>query len=136
MLTVEICFQNLLFTLGVLTLGTPEKCENFHRLILMSTKYPNVNQVPKLSIGVLGYLHIDIGVETALGAFCRQVLLRLASSAPQNLSAKCSFKSSTPKFMFEYTSPCKLGSVYSNINSGVLESESVKLSPFSGVQFI
>ena len=63
------------------------------------------------------------------------VLLRLASSALENLSAKCtscSFNSSTPKSMFEYTSPRKLGSVYSKINSGVLEAELVKFSPFSG----
>ena len=39
--------------------------------------------------------------------------------------------SSTPNFMFEYTSPHKLGLVYSNMNSGVLEAESVKFSPFS-----
>ena len=51
----------------------------------------------------------------------------LTSSAPENLSAKCpscSFNSNTPKFMFEYTSP--------RMNSGVLEGESVKFSPFSG----
>ena len=97
-----------------------------------SAKYPSPR---KLGIGVLGHLLVDIGIETALGALCRQVLLRLASSAPENLSAKCtscSFNSSTPKFMFEYTSPRKLGSVYSNMNSGVLEAESVKFSPFSG----
>ena len=89
----------------------------------------------KLGIGVLGYLLVDIGVETALGALCRQVLLRLASSALENLSAKwtsCSLNSSTPEFMFEFTSPRKLGSVNLNMNSGVLEAESVKLSPFSG----
>ena len=34
--------------------------------------------------------------------------------------------------MFEFTSPRKLGSVNSNMNSGVLEAESVKFSPFSG----
>ena len=34
--------------------------------------------------------------------------------------------------MFEFTSPCKLGSANSNMNSGVLEAESVKFSPFSG----
>ena len=77
----------------------------------------------------------DIGVETALGAVYRQVLLRLASSALENLSAKCtscSFNSSTPEIMFEFTSPRKLGSVNSNMNSGVLEAELVKFSPFSG----
>ena len=90
---------------------------------------------PKLGIGVLGYLLIDIGVETALGSLWRRVLLCVASSAPVNLSAKCascSFNSSTHKFMFEYTSPRKLGSVYSNMNSGLLEPESVKFLPFSG----
>ena len=90
---------------------------------------------PKLGIGVLGYPLVDIGVETALDALCRQVFLRLTGSAPENLFAKCtlcSFNSSTPEFMFDYTSPCKLGSVYSNMNSGVLEPESVKFSPFSG----
>ena len=109
---------------------------DLHQLFPMSTrrfaKYPSPR---KLGIGVLGYLLVDIGVETALGALCRQVLLRLASSAPENLSAKCtscSFNSSTPEFMFEFTSPRKLGSVNSNMNSGVLEAESVKFSPFSG----
>ena len=61
-------------------------------------------------------------------------LLSLTSLASENLSAKCttcSFKSSTPKFMFEFTSPCKLGSVNSNISLGILETESVKFSPFS-----
>ena len=80
----------------------------------------------KLGIGVLGHL------------------LNLASSAPEKLSAKCtlcSFNSSTPEFMFQYSSSCKLrsvysnmnklGSVYSNMNSGVLEPESVKFYPFS-----
>ena len=86
-------------------------------------------------MGVLGFLLVDIGVETALDALCEQVILRLASSALENLSAKCtlcSFNSSTPKFMLEYTSPRKLRSIYSDMNSGVLEPESVKFSSFSG----
>ena len=69
------------------------------------------------------------------GALCRQVLLRLASSAPGNLSAKCtscSFNSSKPKFLFKYTFPRKLGSGYLNITLCVLEPESVKFNPFSG----
>ena len=64
---------------------------------LRGAKYPSPR---KLGIGVLGYLLVDIGVETALGANCRQVLLRLASSAPEKLSAKCtlcSFNWSTPR---------------------------------------
>ena len=47
------------------------------------------------------------------------------------LSAKftlCSFNSSTPKYMFKATSPCKLGSMYLNLNLGVLEPELVKFS--------
>ena len=121
---------------GVLIWSISKKAESFNRLIPMLTgrwaKYP----LPfKLGIGVLGYLLFDIGVENALRSLCRQALLRLASSAPQNFSAKCSscsFNSSKPKLMFEYTSPRKLGSVYSNMNSGVDEAESVKFSPFSG----
>ena len=104
-------------------------------LIPMSTrlwaKYPSPR---KLGIGVLGYLLVDIVVETTLGALWRQVLFRLANLAWENLFAKCtscSFNSSTPKLLFEYTSPRKLGSVSLNMNSGVLEHESVKLSPFS-----
>ena len=95
-----------------------------------SVKYPLSR---KLGIRVLGYLLIDIGVETAIGSLCRQVLLLLASSALENLSAKCtlcSFNSSTPEFLFEYTSPHTLVSVYSNMNSGVLEAELVELPPF------
>ena len=105
--------------------------------------HPNVNSggkpsTPRLASSASGYLatsSLTLGVETALGALCRQVLLRLASSAPENLSAKCtscSFNTSTPKFMLEFTSPRKLGSVNSNMNLGVLEAESVKFSPFSG----
>ena len=40
----------------------------------------------------------------------------------------CSFNSITPKFMFQFTSPCKLRSV----NLCLLETESMKFSPFSG----
>ena len=89
-----------------------------------------------------GEIHLLCSLNSALfiheytsEALCRQVLLRLASSAPENLSAKCtscSFNSSTPEFMFEFTSPRKLGSVNSNMNSGVREAESVKFSSFSG----
>ena len=42
-------------------------------------------------------------------------------STPHAKYTSCSFNSSTPNFMFEYTSPRKLGSVYSNMNSGVEE---------------
>ena len=93
----------------------------------------------KFGIGVLGYLLVDIGVKTTLGALCRQVLLRLASSAPEKLSAKCpscSFNSSRPEFMLEHTSPCKIGSVCLNMNSSVLEPESVKFFPFSGELYL
>ena len=86
--------------------------------------HPNVNSggkpsTPRLASSSSGYLatsSLTLGVETALGALCRQVLLRLTNSAPENLSAKCtscSFNTSTPKFMFEFTSPRKLGSVNS-----------------------
>ena len=59
-------------------------------------KYPSPR---KLGIGVLGYLFVDIGFETALEALFKQVLLSLASSASENLFEKCtscSFNSSTP----------------------------------------
>ena len=59
-------------------------------------KYPSPC---KLDIGVLGYLFVDIGFETALEALFKQVLLSLASSALENLyekCASCSFNSSTP----------------------------------------
>ena len=65
----------------------------------------------KLGLRVLGYSYLGIGVETALSELWRQVLIRLASLASENLSLKwrfCSFNLSTPKFMFEYTSPLKL----------------------------
>ena len=56
----------VLFTVGVLKLSPPEKGQKFNRLIPMSTwrftKYPSPR---KLGIGVLGYLLIDIGVQTA-----------------------------------------------------------------------
>ena len=74
---------------------------------------------PHLASSASGYLatsSLTLGVETALGALWRQVLLRLASSAPENLSAKCtscSFNTSTVEFMFEFTSPRKLGLVNS-----------------------
>ena len=54
---------------------------------------------------------------------------------PLDMSAKCtlcSLNASISKFMFEFTSPHKLGLVNSNMNSGVFEAESVKFSPFSG----
>ena len=71
---------------------------------------------------------------TVFGALCRQVLLRLASSAPENLLVKCTlcnFNSKTPELMFHCTSPRMLGLVHSNTNSDVIKTESVKLSPFS-----
>ena len=43
-------------------------------------------------------------------------------------SASCTV---SHKFMFKYTSPRMLGSVYRNMNSGVLEAESVKFVHFS-----
>ena len=66
----------------------------------------------KPCIRVLGYLLVDIWVETALGPIRRQVPVPLTSSALDTFSAKCtlcSFNSSTSKLVFEYTSPCKLG---------------------------
>ena len=75
----------------------------------------------------------DIGVEAPIDALYIQVLLSLASSAAENLSAKCtscSFNSSTPELIFEFTSPRKLGLVNSNMNSDVLEIVSIKFFLF------
>ena len=94
----------------------------------LQTTHPNVNseacQVPLPSQARHLGTCLNIGSGNALGALCRQVLLSLASSASKNLSSKCtlcSFNSSTPKFMFQYTNPSLRGEVYSNMNSGVLE---------------
>ena len=87
---------------------------------------------PCFASSALGYLATS---ELTLGLKLYLVFLCVASSVLENLSAKCtlcSFNSNTPEFMFEYTSPCKLGSVYSNKNSGALDTKSMKFFPFSG----
>ena len=43
----------------------------------------------KLGIRVHGYLFVDIRVETAIAALCRQVPLSLTSTALESLFAKC-----------------------------------------------
>ena len=96
-----------------------------------SAKYPSPR---KLGIAVLSHLFVDIEVETEPGALWRQVLLRLASSSLKDLSAKCtlcSFNSSTLQFMFEFNSTRDVWLVNWNMNSVVLEAESVKFAPFS-----
>ena len=65
---------------------------------------------PGLSLGSEGSGISKLGLDFQLAL----VFLSLASSASENLSALCtlcSFKSSTPKYMFEFTSPRKLRSV-------------------------
>ena len=117
---LHILLYIILFTVVVLISSTPEKRQNFNRLIPKSTQRFAMYPSPcKLGIRVLGYLLVYIGLETALSALCRQVLISLASTVSDNLSDKCtlcSFNSSTPEFMLECTSPCKLGSVNLNMN--------------------
>ena len=63
----------------------------------MSTQRTAMYPAPhKLRIGVLGYLLLDTGVETAL-------------ASPGAVSTQV-------HPMFEYTSHCKLGWAYSNMN--------------------
>ena len=93
---------------------------------------PNTSRLASLALGYLA-LPIDICVESTQGQLCRQVLLSLASLDPEKLSAKSTlggFNSTTLRFMLEFTSPCKLEPMNSNMNLGVLEAASVKFAPF------
>ena len=63
----------MLYTVHILILTTPERCENFHKLIPMSSRRKAKNPLPcKLGIWVLANLLVDIFVDTALGVLCRK----------------------------------------------------------------
>ena len=63
----------MLYTVHILILTTPEKCENFHKIIPMSSRRKAKNPSPcKLGIWVLANLLVDILVYTALGVLCRK----------------------------------------------------------------
>ena len=95
---------------------------------------------PKLGIGYLATSLLTIGVETALA----RCTLKTSSLPPRKLGSGklicklhiVQFQLKSTQFNFVYTFSCTLGSVYLNMNSGILETESVKFSPFSGVLYI
>ena len=75
---------------GVLTLSTPPEGGNYTDSGPMSTRRQAKYTSPrKLGFGVLGCLLVDIGLKLHSGALCSRVILRLASSAPDDSTAKC-----------------------------------------------
>ena len=87
---------------------------------------PSTPRLASLASGYLATSSLTLGLKLHSVHFAD----KYSSASQARLRRTC--LQSAPEFMFEFTSPRKLGSVNSYMNSGVLEAESVKFSPFSG----
>ena len=91
----------------------------FRKMAELQPTHPNVNSEV---CQVLGYLLVDISVQAALGALCRQVLLPLRKLSSRELVYKMHL------VQLNFSSQAQINVL--KINSCVLEAELLKFSLF------